>query len=84
MITEKDIPEINIRLSSMFPYTIVYRYKPGISKEEMGDYIAKDIKTFLELWKSAASCKYIFEEFAAFHIMPDGEIRKVTCEVRNG
>ena len=85
MITEKDIPNSNIILKDVFPYTIVYRYKPAFCKDvAKGDFVSKDIKSLLADWKFLLSVSNVIEEFAAFHIMPDGEIRKVICEVMNG
>lgn len=82
MITKKDVSELNIKLSILYPYVFVCRYAEGLKYcKGIVSSNCGTLESAIARYRQLLECKYIYSEFKAFHVSPDRNITEVRFEL---
>lgn len=82
MITKNDVSELDIKLSKYYPYVFVCRYAEDMSPcKGLINFSCKTLEKAVERYKQLLELEYVYSEFKAFHVFPDGSIAEVRFEL---
>lgn len=82
MITKNDVSKLDIKLSEHYPYVFVCRYADDMNPcKGLVNFSYKTLEKAVERYKQLLELEYVYSEFKAFHVFPDGSIAEVRFEL---